>query len=740
MFSQMLMLVMGWSLASAGAPQAPHHSATLVRTTGDVAAVAQTVPPPCEAPPSTRMVLEEVQVPADARAVAADRGEQRLALLRKAMAASPDDVFLHEAYQRLKLGSLEIGRHALIQEYEALLAAHPRSAAYLYLATNAEMGQKTKDAIANLEQALQVAPSFGLPHELLAEIYSSTVPGYSDPAKVASHMDAYAAACTEGVRAPSALRWSKDRELIARVAARLRTNVARRTDVEAVQAYPALWGLEFALERSDHQDTNREHVRQDLDRLFAPAFARSATWLAAIGAASQIQDGIGESWSKRAEEEVIARYPNSTVAASREYVKAISAFTYPSNGTPAEITAFWRNQWQAGFPIAMNYPSQSTFAASAARAVAMDSSATPEEISRVLSQYRLELKRDGDTSMSLPPMSIIVSDALVARSACLEIVPDLVDAGLIDAEQMFSPDAPNDLRAQTPETLRTRRDELTMLGKTDLVEALARLGRPGDAKSGLLEIEDWLHRTHPSESASSEAKFRYAGREAQYWFLRGLTSEAEGRKLDALIAYRNAVTTFPPRRPSPDRRDEVMAAAERVWKELRGTAQGWNDWASSSSLASFNAGSGTKGSAWGKLAASNPDLVLTDSLGTHLRPLDLAKKTVFLTVWASWCGPCRAELPFVERVYQQLKGRDDVAVLALNVDDDPKLMDVALGELKVRLPSIAARDFAYSLVPAMALPSNWILTPSTTEMFNTEFTQDAWVESVIKAITQAAGK
>mgnify|MGYP001081659670 CR=1 FL=1 len=113
---------------------------------------------------------------------------------------------------------------------------------------------------------------------------------------------------------------------------------------------------------------------------------------------------------------------------------------------------------------------------------------------------------------------------------------------------------------------------------------------------------------------------------------------------------------------------------------------------------------------------------------------------MFVTVWASWCGPCRAELPYVERVYEQLKGRDDIAVLALNVDDDPKLMDVALGELKVRLPSIAARDFAYSLVPVMALPSNWILTPSTTEMFNTDYTQDAWVESVIRAITKAAGK
>jgi len=112
-----------------------------------------------------------------------------------------------------------------------------------------------------------------------------------------------------------------------------------------------------------------------------------------------------------------------------------------------------------------------------------------------------------------------------------------------------------------------------------------------------------------------------------------------------------------------------------------------------------------------------------------------------MTLWASWCGPCRAELPYVEKLYQRFRARDDVVILALSVDDDPKQMDVALGELKVKVPSVAARRFAYSLVPEMALPSNWILTPSKTEMLTDSApTLEEWMEKVVKAIERASAK
>jgi thiol-disulfide isomerase/thioredoxin len=260
------------------------------------------------------------------------------------------------------------------------------------------------------------------------------------------------------------------------------------------------------------------------------------------------------------------------------------------------------------------------------------------------------------------------------------------------------------------------------------------------AEDALSQADLRLHAIQPAGNASSNDKARFAELAAPYWFVRGLYAEKDGRKIDALVDYRNALALYPPRRPRPDRRDEVMTSAERLWKELGGTAQGWNDWAAESSLAGFYAGSGGS-AAWSKLAESSPDLIFTDALGNRWNPRDLAKKVTFVTMWASWCGPCRAELPYFEKLYHHFQRRNDIAVLALNVDDDPKAMTTALQELKVSIPSIAARDFAYSIVPEMALPANWIISPGKTEMFRgDDRSHQAWLESAVTAIDKAAGK
>jgi thiol-disulfide isomerase/thioredoxin len=278
------------------------------------------------------------------------------------------------------------------------------------------------------------------------------------------------------------------------------------------------------------------------------------------------------------------------------------------------------------------------------------------------------------------------------------------------------------------------------MGYLPLAEADVYLGQLSNANDALVQADLRLRAIRPPDNATSSERFRFDELAAAYWRVRGLYSEKSGHKVDALVDYRNALSLFPPRRPRPDRRDEAMASAQRLWKDLGGTAQGWDDWANRSSLASFYAG-GEGSQAWSKLADLHPDLVLTDALGNRWNPRDLAKKTTFITVWASWCGPCRAELPYIEKLYQRFRGRNDIAIIALSVDDDPEAMKNALQDLKVLVPSIAAKDFAYSLVPEMALPANWIMTRVRTEMLEgNEKTHEAWLQSATEAIERAAGK
>ncbi|CAM4244879.1 thiol:disulfide interchange protein tlpA [Bacillus manliponensis] len=59
-----------------------------------------------------------------------------------------------------------------------------------------------------------------------------------------------------------------------------------------------------------------------------------------------------------------------------------------------------------------------------------------------------------------------------------------------------------------------------------------------------------------------------------------------------------------------------------------------------------------------------PDFELTTLDGTAVKLSDLQGKKVILNFWATWCGPCKQEMPDMETFYQKHKG--DVEVLAVN--------------------------------------------------------------------------
>ena len=491
------------------------------------------VQPRGEPTASSRRVLEQLQVPADMRLGVAERQAARVALLRKAIATSPRDVFLHEAYQRARFGGVESNRQAVIEEYEALLAMNPRDAVFLYLAANAQVGRRTKDAIANLERAIGLAPAFGLPHALLADIYTSRA--WADPGKVAEHMDRLVQVCPACVRVPPALRWSKDRDLVVRVASHLRKAIMARTDAEAVEAYPVLWSIEASLERSDHQDENRARMKDDVQRLLTPAFARNSAWLSALQNASMIQDGVDE--SARAKREVAALYPYSSAAAAVATERAMAGEKYPSGGTPEQVQVYWRRNWQAALPVSRQYPGSIGIAFDAARSVLQDRTSTPEQIEEVMAQYMRALQASPNGIGSLPPDPTMLADWLVERGVGLGLVPDLAAASFGIADRRRGPEAADDVHGSTGASLERERDNWYLWARLPFVEACARLGRLSEAKVALLAVEQAVYRMRPPENASSSDKFRHGELEARFWFLRGLVSEKDGRKLDALIEY-----------------------------------------------------------------------------------------------------------------------------------------------------------------------------------------------------------
>ncbi len=71
--------------------------------------------------------------------------------------------------------------------------------------------------------------------------------------------------------------------------------------------------------------------------------------------------------------------------------------------------------------------------------------------------------------------------------------------------------------------------------------------------------------------------------------------------------------------------------------------------------------------ATGRSGFAAPDFNLRDLNGKSVRLSDHRGKVVFLNVWATWCPPCRMEMPSMERLHQRFRGRDFV-MLAVSED------------------------------------------------------------------------
>jgi len=109
--------------------------------------------------------------------------------------------------------------------------------------------------------------------------------------------------------------------------------------------------------------------------------------------------------------------------------------------------------------------------------------------------------------------------------------------------------------------------------------------------------------------------------------------------------------------------------------------------------------------------ASAPDFTLENMDGEQVSLSDYRGKVVMLNFWATWCPPCRREIPSMESIYQDL-GEDGFTVLAVNEFEDPDHVFAYTGQLSVdpTFPVLFDRDSSVSqLFGVKGLPTTILI-------------------------------
>jgi peroxiredoxin len=105
-----------------------------------------------------------------------------------------------------------------------------------------------------------------------------------------------------------------------------------------------------------------------------------------------------------------------------------------------------------------------------------------------------------------------------------------------------------------------------------------------------------------------------------------------------------------------------------------------------------------------------PDFVLSNSKGERLRLSAYKGKVVLLNFWATWCGPCKTEIPWFVDFETQFQTRG-FTVLGVSMDEDGwKVINPYVADHKINYPIVLANEEVNELYGGIeALPTTLLI-------------------------------
>lgn len=581
----------------------------------------------CVPSPAVRAALEALptQTPAETGWEYRQRYQEAIQSLVRQF---PDDFFVLRRYG--SSGRDEAERTKIIEEYKAKLAQDPDNPRLLYLYAIRLLGRQSPEAIKLFQRALEKDPKFPWPHLPLVNVYSA--PAFQDKAKSVAHLRAFLDACPDSLEGYSWLRSVDNAELNRESAPKLRKLLAARNDADAIGAYPTLWSLEFKLRPTAEYDALRKQIAQDVERIRALNLEDKRAWYTTLEEGYKLANDPKQSaWAK---EQRQARLPYyyELPAMSKWYEE----HKFPgADAEPEKKRAYYTEQLKQ-FPAWLKErPNYTSIWWSQVRAMVELDDVPSAQIGAAIDQaFKVAQKNAGP----LGPYSgeyFNAAEYLSRKHLQPARVVEMTQKGLakLDEEEM---ELEYDLYAtkENQEEGRFYRvyQRLNALGF--LADGYLQLKQANKAQLVLVQIDQRLEDMKALAGDKKNRRKSYLVRLAAYWGRMGRLAEIQGHKQDAMTFYAHALLTRldAEQKPVPGVKDELAEDAQRLWKDLGGTSEGWKTWYGRRADALANVSTLT----WEDSSEALPAFGYADLSGKTWNLESLKGKITFVNFWAVW--------------------------------------------------------------------------------------------------------
>jgi cytochrome c biogenesis protein CcmG/thiol:disulfide interchange protein DsbE len=138
-----------------------------------------------------------------------------------------------------------------------------------------------------------------------------------------------------------------------------------------------------------------------------------------------------------------------------------------------------------------------------------------------------------------------------------------------------------------------------------------------------------------------------------------------------------------------------------------------------------------------KAERANFDFTLKDMHGNDVRLADFKGKPLIINFWATWCGPCKTEIPAFVELAEKYR-EQDLTILGISTDDPPEDLQQFAAAYKMNYPvlvGVGHEDLMEAYGASYLIPVSWFVrTDGTVHLKHSGPASKQWFEEQVKAL------